>query len=105
MKITKRHLRRLIREMAGPGRKTVLLDDGQGGMADVSPQFGYVIETGEKIMWEDMGLEHSDWEAPHNVIQTGLKSLGITHVQDPDHPDAYDIMDGEDFPIDMWTST
>jgi len=89
-------------------KKTVLIDDGHGGMADSSPQFGYVIETGKNIMWSDLGLADSGWfdedeQDDHEKIQNGLRQLGITHVQDPSHPDAYDVVEDADFPIDMWT--
>ena len=86
MKITKNQTRQLVRKLINEqrrgSRKTLIIDDGEGGMADESPQLGYIKETGETIMWNDIGLPDSDWELPSNQIKPGLMSLGITHIED-----------------------
>jgi len=80
-------------------RRTVLIDDGEGGMADSSPQFGYFTRTKERVMWRDLGLSDSAWRET-DAIRSGLKALGATHVEDPnnDEPTA----DWPTYPIDEW---
>jgi|GEM_PF-5486296 hypothetical protein len=100
MKVTRRQLRRIIREQLGRGGgRTVIIDAGQGGMADSSPQFGRFTDTNEPVLWSDLGLRDDSWEET-DAIRDGLKALGASEVEDH-NSDQYSPT-WPVFPIDKW---
>jgi len=100
MRVTRRQLRRIIREQLGHAAgRTVIIDAGQGGMADSSPQLGRFTDTNEPVLWSDLGLRDDSW-GETDVIRSGLKALGVSHVED--HNSDQDSPTWPVFPIDQW---